>query len=759
MKDKEHKNIRETLSGTEQDIIRKSQYIEYPLRRNKNNFNSVSNLLGHKFKAPLRAPQFDDRNSHSRKGNALEIKRRKRINKKSSLAKTTILEQEFHRTNYYYKRNNHSFFKVLTGEKPIYQSRKFWLGLGCVSISSIIIYCGWNWRKLEQSLPDIADISSYSRDGTLTIKASDGQIIQQIGPATREKIKLEDIPTPLVQAFIAIEDRRFYQHTGVDYQGVIRAFISNLIARDVIQGGSSLTQQLARMVFLDMEQTIWRKLKEAMLAWKIEKELSKEEILELYLNIIYLGSGAYGISDAAWVYFSKTVSALSLAEMATLAGLPPAPSEYSPLVNPEAAQRRRNLVLTEMAKAGLISADRAKIAIAKPIEVRPNAPKRLIVEAPYFANYIQKELPKYVSQEVLEAGGLTVETTLDRDWQEVGEKVIKEAVDIDGAAQRFDQGALVAIDTTTGEVKALVGGRDFTESEFNRAIQAQRQPGSTFKSFVYAAAVAAGFSPTNGYQDLPLTVDGYKPKNYGNRYGGWRSMIDSLAYSVNVVAVQVLIDVGFEPVIKLARDMGIQSEIKPTYSMALGSWEVNLLELTNAYATLAAEGKLIRAHGIKKVINQNGQVIYEAYFQPKQVLDRDSAAIVTWMLENVVKYGSGTNAYLYDRPVAGKTGTTEDARDLWFIGYTPQVATGIWFGNDDNQPTWGTSSTAAYNWQLFMKEIVENIPVKDFPEKPSFYDRKPTIEAKPVDPKWVQYGRVGFNGRDLNETDDYGTNY
>ena len=308
-------------------------------------------------------------------------------------------------------------------------------------------------------------------------------------------------------------------------------------------------------------------------------------------------------------------------------------------------------------------------------------------------------------------------------------------------------------------MKALVGGRDFSKSEFNRAIQAQRQPGSTFKSFVYAAAVAAGFPPTDGYRDMPLTVDGYKPKNYGKKYGGWRSMIDSLAYSVNVVAVQVLIDVGFEPVIKLAKDMGIKSEVKATYSLALGSWEVNLLELTNAYATFAAQGKYIPAYGIKKVINQNGEVIYEGNFKSKQVLDKDSAAIVTWMLENVVKYGSGANAYLYDRPVAGKTGTSEEARDLWFIGYIPQVATGIWLGNDDNKPTWGTSSTAAYNWQLFMDKVVEDMPVKDFPKKPSFYDREPTIEALPVKPKWMRYGKIGPDGRELKRRNYYDSDH
>ena len=723
MTDKENKNIKEIFSETDADIIRKSKYTDSQFRSNKKNFNPVSKMLIQKFQAPLQAPKFDGLKKHKKPANATE-------KKKSANAKKINI-------------------------KEILFTRKLWLRLSLIGISSIVIYGGWQWRKLEQSLPEIADISSYSRDGTLTIKAADGKIIQQTGPATREKIKLEDIPTALVQAFIAIEDRRFYEHKGVDYQGVLRAFVFNIIARDVVQGGSTITQQLARMVFLDMEQTIWRKLREAMLAWKMEKELSKEEILELYLNIVYLGSGAYGVTDAAWVYFSKPVSGLTLAEMATLAGLPPAPSQYSPLVNPEAAKGRRNIVLAEMQKAGLISDERAKTAIAKPMEVQPSAPKRLIVEAPYFGNYIQKELPKYVSPEVLARGGLTVETTLDRSWQEIGEKIIQEAVDIDGYRQRFDQAALVAIDSTTGEVKALVGGRDFAESEFNRAIQAQRQPGSTFKSFVYAAAVAAGFPPTDGYRDLPLTVDGYKPKNYGKRYAGWRSMIDSLAYSINVVAVQVLMDVGFEPVIKLAKDMGIKSEVKATYSMALGTWEVNLLELTNAYATFAAQGKYIPAHGIKRIINQNGEVIYEGNFKAKQVLDKGTAAIVTWMLENVVKYGSGANAYLYDRPVAGKTGTTEDARDLWFIGYIPQVATGIWLGNDDNKPTWGVSSTAAYNWQLFMREVVEDIPVKDFPKKPSFYDRKPTIEPKPVEPEWIRYGNIGPDGRELERRNYY----
>lgn len=636
-------------------------------------------------------------------------------------------------------------------KKAFYRRPLFWMAVTVlVGGGGAGFAYGWQtWNEIEASLPEMADISAFNREGTLTLKAADDTIILQQGPATREQLKQDEIPDLLIQAFVAIEDRRFYEHTGVDYQGVVRATVSNLRERDVVEGGSTITQQLARMVFLDQEQSIKRKLREAMLAWKIEEVLIKEQILERYLNLVYLGAGAYGVADAARVYFSKPVQALDLAEMAMLAGLPPAPSEYSPLVNAEAAKVRRDIVLRQMQEEGYISEATADIAIAKPLEINSSPPKRLIVTAPYFATFIKKELPKYLPQEVVDAGGLTVETTLDLKWQAIAERVVKEAVELDGYRQGFDQAALVSIDAGTGEIKAMMGGRDYTKSEFNRATQAQRQPGSTFKGFVYTAAVAAGFYPTDGYRDVPFTVDGYKPKNYGKRYSGWRSMTNALTYSTNVVAVQVLMDVGFEPVIKLAQDMGIKSELKETYSLALGAWEVNLLELTNAYGTLANQGKFVEAHGIRRVVNAQGETIFEADFPGKQVVDKDSAAIATWMLERVVLYGSGSSAYLSDRPVAGKTGTSESARDLWFIGYIPQVVTGVWLGNDNNDPTWGYSSTAAFNWREFMKEVVKDMPMAEFPELPDFSDRETSIEAKPVRPRWVRYGQIGPDGREV----------
>lgn len=635
--------------------------------------------------------------------------------------------------------------------KPWYRRVVLLSGLGILIVGgSALGYGGWQFYRLYRDLPAVSDLTTFSRDDTLTIKAGDGSIIQQSGPATREQVTLNQIPPELVKAFIAIEDRRFYEHNGVDYQGILRAIFSNLQAGGVVEGGSTITQQLARVVFLNQERSMVRKLREAMLASKLEQQLSKEEILERYLNLVYLGSGAYGVADAAWVYFSKPLKSLSLAEMATLAGLPPAPSEYSPIVNPETAKTRRNVVLQRMQNAEVISAQQAQAAMQQPLAVKPSPPKRLIVTAPYFASYIRKELPKYVSPEALEAGGLTVETSVDLQWQAIAEEVVQEAVELDGPGSGFDQAALVAIDPRTGEVKALVGGLNYEESEFNRAFQAQRQPGSTFKGLVYAAAIAAGFSPYDSYKDEPYRVDGYRPMNYSKTHGGWRSMVDALGSSVNVIAVRVLVDVGFEPTIKLAKAMGIQSNLQPTYALALGAYEVNLLELTNAYGTLAAEGKYIPAHGISRVINARGEVIYEAQFKPKQALDKDSASITTWMLEGVVNGGTGRAAYLSDRNVAGKTGTSEEARDLWFIGYIPQIVAGVWLGNDDNQPTWGASETAAYNWRQFMRQVIEleDLPEEQFPDIPNLDEHKGSIKAKPHQPKTIVTGNSAIRPDD-----------
>lgn len=621
-----------------------------------------------------------------------------------------------------------------TGGKPLYRRIWFWAGLG---VGGGIVALLYGVSLIDRTLPDKAQLNAVLREQTLTIKAADGTILQQQGEATREQLKLEQIPDNLKKAFIASEDRRFKQHNGVDPQGIIRASLNNLRSQGVVEGGSTITQQLARILFLKQEQTIWRKLKEVRLAQKMENELTKDQILERYLNLVYLGGGAYGVADAAWVYFSKSPDQLSLAQMATIAGLAPAPSLYAPDKNPEAAKQRRNLVLQRMQEDKVITPEQRQAAVQEPLTLKSSLPKRLQVESPYFTSYIQKELPKYVSPKVLASGGLVVETTLNPTWQKVGEEAVAKTLRNQGRWENFKQGAMVAIDPRSGEIKAMVGGKDFGKNQFNRVTQAQRQPGSTFKGFVYATAIASGKSPYDTYEDAPLVVDGYEPKNYGENFHGSMNMLDALTRSINIIAVKVLIDVGFMPTIKLAHDMGIKSELKPTYSLALGSNEVNLLELTSAYGSFATQGLHTEPHGISRILNRQGKVIWSANFKSKQVLDADSAAIMTWMLRNVVEAGTGGAAQLDNRPVAGKTGTSDEARDLWFIGYIPQMVTGVWLGNDDNHPTDGSSGSAAYTWHEFMEKAVEGMPVEKFPKRPKLEGRKGTIKAQTIKPKQV----------------------
>jgi penicillin-binding protein 1A len=621
--------------------------------------------------------------------------------------------------------------------KPL-QNRKNqrWLALAAGALLILgtgrLIY----WQ-VDRSLPPSTTLNTFMRRGTVTIKALDGTVLQQVGDATREQVAIDQIPPHVVNAFIASEDRRFYQHEGVDYQGILRAVARNVSSGGLMEGGSTITQQLARMVFLNQERSLDRKLKEAVLAQKLEREVDKRKLLEHYLNLVYLGSEAYGVADAAWVYFSKPVDKLTLGEAAMIAGLPPAPSYYSPLINPDLAQQRRDIVLSRMQEQGYISAQEATAAKAEPLKLKKATPKKLFSDSPYFTDYVQQQLPNLISKDDLEAGGLTIETTLNSTWQKAAAKAVKEAIELDGPAEGFGQAALVAIDPSNGEIRAMVGGDDYYKnSQFNRVTQAQRQPGSTFKTFVYTAGIAAGFSPYRSYQDERFVVDGYEPKNYRNKYSGWLDLRQALTKSANVVAVKLLLDVGFEPALKMAKNMGIESKLNGTYSLALGAYEVNLLELTSAYGTLAAQGVHTPTHGIRRIVNSNGKVLYSADFQSKRVVDPTTSAIMTWLLESVVTNGTGQPAQLPDRQVAGKTGTSEKARDLWFVGFVPQVVAGVWLGNDNNAPTYGSSGTAAFTWNQFMKVVAQDLPVEKFPELPKDLDsRKGSIKAVPVKPK------------------------
>ncbi|WP_299405161.1 transglycosylase domain-containing protein [Acaryochloris sp. IP29b_bin.148] len=598
------------------------------------------------------------------------------------------------------------------------------------------VACGGGWVALEMSLPDTTHLVAETRQqgGTLTLKSADGSVLFQSGPASRQTVSIQQIPQQLQDAFIATEDRRFFEHDGIDSQGILRAMATNLLSGEVVEGGSTITQQLARTTYLNQERSILRKLKEARLSQKIEAQLSKAEILERYLNQVYLGSGAYGIADAAWVYFGKSLDQLNLQESATLAGLPAAPSLYSPLQNPQVARERRNLVLERMLRTQAITAEAAEAAKQAPMVLNAQLAPNAEDQSPYFSAYVQHQLQQILPKHVVAQGGLTIDTTLNLKWQKSAAKTIKNVVYHEGYTQRFDQAALVSLDPRNGEIKTMVGGSEFEQSQFNRVTQAQRQPGSTFKVFVYAAAIASGLSPHDGFRDVPFIVDGYQPKNYQHTYKGWMSMTQALSKSANVPAVRALIDVGYEPTIHLARELGIQSPLQSYYSTALGANEVSLMELTRAYGAIAAQGYRTQPHGIRTVTNRQGEVLYQFQPQKQRALDSNSAAIMTWMLEQVVTSGTGKPAQI-GRPVAGKTGTSENNRDLWFVGYIPQLVTGVWLGNDDNYPTVGTSATAAYTWGQFMKQVATDVPLQRFPKLPRLTNRKGSIKAKPIRPQ------------------------
>ncbi len=618
------------------------------------------------------------------------------------------------------------------GAKPLHKRPLFWAGL---TTSTAAIGLGVLWVIVDQSVAKYSptDPLSFAREGTLTIKGADGTNLLQLGSDTSENLKLWQFPDRVKKAFIAIEDRRFYEHDGVDYKGIARATWSNISSRGLAEGASSITQQVARMVYLDNDKNFTRKLKELRLAQKIEKEIGKDQILERYLNLVYLGEGTYGVADAAWVYFGKTVDQLNLQETATIAALPPAPNKYSPFKSPKFARDRRNLVLSRMQEADFITMAEMKAAQAAPLTLNRKEHKQKFQQGRYFTKYVEQELEtgKYLSKEKLQQGGLTIETTLVPKWQEMAEEVVQSTVR--NNSRSFSQAALVSVDPRSGAIRAMVGGKDFEKNQFNRVVQAKRQPGSTFKPILYTTAIAGGLSPDKTYVDAPFQVDNYKPKNAGKSFKGSISMRGALTNSINIVAVKILVDTGFQPVMDLAHKMGIESELKPYYSLALGGLEVNMLEMANAYSTFASGGMHDKVHSIQRIIDRKGNVLYQNELNPQRILETNNVAIAVSLMRGVVNEGTGQNAQLSGRPVAGKTGTTDKERDLWFIGFIPQAVTAVWLGNDNNAPTGNASTTAAYAWGRFMSQVVKDMPVQQFPV-PNYAKQKAEIKLDPVRP-------------------------
>ena len=570
---------------------------------------------------------------------------------------------------------------------------------------------------LDTLLPDATRINSYNRPGTLTIVDSEGKIVVKQGPATREKLPAGKMPLLLQRAFVAAEDRRFYQHDGVDMVGISRAMVRNLSQGSVEEGASTITQQLARTVFLSQDRTLVRKLREALLAGKIERQLSKEQILEQYLNVVYLGSSAYGVSDAAWVYFSKTPDELTLPEAALIAGLPPAPSVYSPLVNPDLAKERRSIVLRRMREAGFIDDAQQASADAAPLGLKPAEPKYFHNPAPWFTSWLEQELPRVLTKEQLEVGGLTIRTGLHLGWQ------LKAQETINGYASGGLQGALVAMEPGTGLVRAMVGGKDWEKSQFNRATQAVRSPGSTFKLFAYTAAIEAGLRPEDPISARERCYqDGWPPKRFCiPGAGGSVSISEALRLSLNPAAVALAEKVAYPRVIDVAHRLGIPGELGEYPAMVLGSNEQTVLDMTTAYAAINNRGVYVKPIPFDEIYGPNGELIWSRRLdgpKPKRAVSSDVADALIWMMQRVVSGGTGSNAALPDRPAAGKTGTAEGARDLWFIGSIPQLTTGVWLGYDENWKTGSSSATAASAWRTFMASVIKDLPVQEFPPKP-----------------------------------------
>ncbi len=696
--------------------------------------------------------------------------------------------------------------------------RFFWAWFLVILPLGLVI--GGGYIRLTADLPDISALKNYHPPVVTTVFSDDGQKIAEFYEERRFVVPLSQVPDRLIQAFVAAEDARFFDHKGVDFSSILRAAFRNLEAGEVVQGASTITQQVARSFFLSAERSYRRKLKEALLAYRIDQNLTKEEILFLYLNQIYLGYGAYGVAAAADSYFGKSLQDLTLAEMATLAGLPPAPSTYSPAHYPDRAQQRRGYVLRRMVNEGYISEYEANRADVSPVVVQPRK-NWYLEKAPYYAEHVRRHVEEQYGPGALYRQGLQIHTAVDLDLQATARSAVDNGLraldkrqgfrgpsaripaeerdrflarlaeaqpegfpapgmivkglivhrDGDGTGLRVAmggpvgrlsgkgmrwarsrlsagdvihvklgpqpeetdvwdlaleqtpvvEGALVCVETETGNVKAMVGGRDFTRSQFNRAIQSRRQPGSAFKPIIYAAALDRGFTPMTVLSDTPFVYnDGttvWSPSNYDNRFLGPIRLRKAIAKSRNIPVIRVLKSIGVDYAVEYAHRLGITSPLDPTLSLALGASGVSLTDMVTAFSVFANDGRLIQPRFITRILDRDGNEMPSLTMDPQPVIEDATAYIVTSLLESVVQEGTGRRVRVLNRPVAGKTGTTNDFRDAWFLGYTPHLVAGAWVGFDQERSLGHaeTGSRAAIPiWLDFMKEAVADDPKTPF---------------------------------------------
>lgn len=577
----------------------------------------------------------------------------------------------------------------------------------------------------------------------------------------RRPIGINEIPKNLQNAFIAVEDNRFYDHIGIDPRGIVRAIWANIRGRTLTEGGSTITQQLAKNAYLTQDRTLKRKVQEVFLALQLERQYTKQEILELYMNQIYFGQGAYGVQAAARTYFGKDAKDLTLNECAMLAGIPKSPNYYSPVNNMDAATERKAVVLDQMVKYGYISDSEAAAAKKEPLHIAKNTNDGG-KSASYFVDYVLQQLAEKYGDDAIYKDGLKIYTTIDMDMQAAAETAMKNLptyfTDANGIVQ--PQGALVAIDPHTGYIKAMVGGRG--TDQFNRATQAVRQPGSAFKPFVFAAALENKYTPESIIEDKPLKVGSWEPQNYSRNFSGKVRLRDVVRWSLNVPTVRIAQDIGIDKAIFYAQEMGISTFVLDgatndrNLATALGGMTrgVTPLELTSAYGTFANRGIHVKPVAILRVVSRTGKVLEEAERKEKSVMSADNAAALTAMLEDVIRRGTGTRANI-GRPAAGKTGTTSDYHDAWFVGYTPDLVTGVWIGNDSVSDLHGMSGgmTPAVIWQAFMQKALAQMPIRSFAGSPAYSDtsakeetavdhEKSSGEKKATDEKKKEQGKT-----------------
>lgn len=612
------------------------------------------------------------------------------------------------------------------------QGRPLSLLFRMMGVLGSIFLVGASWlvyQDLTVALPSVEQLARYMTPAVTRIYADNGSLIGELYLEKRYPLPLGQVPPVVQQAFLAAEDANFYYHPGVDFFGMVRAFLANWNAQRKVQGASTITQQVVKYLVLTPEKSYRRKLQEIILSLRLERHLSKREIFELYLNQIYLGSGTYGIEAAAREYFGKSVDSLSLAEAAMLAGLPPAPSRYSPFKNWEQAKMRQRYVLERMMDEHYISYAQAMRAwdLAIPLTF-PSLKEELPSPAPHYVEHIRQLLRTRYGGNATHQLGFEVHTTLNVALQQAAEQALRHGIDVLCERQQCGQegeprpeGALIAIDLTSGQVKALVGGADFHQSQFNRVTKARRQPGSAFKPLVYAAALERGYTPASVVVDSPVSYWDrhrlWKPQNYEERYFGPTRLREALTFSRNVVTVKMAARLGMKYLTSYLPKFGLQGRLSRNLSLALGTSEVTLEELTRAYGVFATGGELIDLLYMTKITDSFGRSIHEFSSTSESVMTPENAYLITSMLKSAVERGTGKPVRALGRPVAGKTGTSNDFHDAWFIGYTPEMLVGVWIGYDEKRSL-GDKETggrvAAPIWLEFMRTALGETPVHDF---------------------------------------------